>query len=48
MNYYVDIEIQADRWEEENKIMELIYTEMLENGEEFRIFTEQENDELPF
>jgi hypothetical protein len=44
----MDIEIKADRWEEENEILELIYTEMVENGEEFRIFTEQENDDLPF
>ena len=48
MNYYVDIEVQADRYEEEQKILELIYTEMVENGEEFRIFIPQENDDLPF
>jgi hypothetical protein len=44
----MDIEIKADRWEEENEILELIYTEMVENGEEFRIFIPQENDDLPF
>jgi len=44
----MDIEIKADRWEEENEILELIYTEMVENGEEFRIFISQENDDLPF
>ena len=45
---YTDIEILADRWEEEQAVLDLIYTEMVENGEEFRIFTGQENDDLPF
>ena len=44
----MDIEIKADRWEVEQELLELIYTEMVENGEEFRIFTGQENDDLPF
>ena len=44
----MDIEIKADRWEVEQELLELIYTEMVENGEKFRIFTEQENDNLPF
>jgi len=45
---YTDIEILADRWEEEQAVLDLIYTEMVENGEEFRIFTPQENNNLPF
>jgi hypothetical protein len=44
----MDIEIKGDRWEVEQELLELIYTEMVENGEKFRIFTEQENDNLPF
>jgi hypothetical protein len=44
----MDIEIRADRWEEEQELLDLIYTEMVENGEEFRIFNEEIEDELPF
>ena len=44
----MDIEIKGDRWGVEQELLELIYTEMVENGEEFRIFTGQENDDLPF
>jgi hypothetical protein len=47
-NGYGHIEIKGDRWEVEQELLELIYTEMVENGEEFRIFTKQENDDLPF
>lgn len=44
----MDIEIKGDRWEEEQVLLDLIYNEMVENGEEFHIFTPQENDDLPF
>lgn len=44
----MDIEIKADRWEIEQELLDLIYTEMVENGEEFHTFTPQENDDLPF
>jgi len=44
----MDIEIKADRWEEEQALLDLIYAEMVENGEEFHTFTPQEIDNLPF
>lgn len=44
----MDIEIKADRWEEEQTLLDLIFTEMVENGEEFHIFDEEVEDELPF
>ena len=48
MNYYVDIEVQADRYEVEQELLQEIAKEDFENGEIVRIFTPQENDDLPF
>ena len=45
---YLDIEVQADRYEEEQKILQEIAKEDFENWEIVRIFTPQENDDLPF
>ena len=45
---YLDIEILADRYEEEQAILKELAQEDFENGETVRIFTPQENDELPF
>lgn len=45
---YLDIEIQADRYEEEQEILNLLFEELVENGEEFRIFPEKLENELPF
>ena len=44
----MDIEIQADQWEEQQQILEEIIAELLEDGEEIRIFNEETGDELPF
>ena len=44
----MDIEIQADQWEEQQQILEEIIAELLEDGEEIRIFNEETKDELPF
>lgn len=52
---YKDIEIEADKWEEIRELVEQLNEEQLdsmmdelENGEKFRIFTPNDNDELPF
>jgi len=45
---YVDIEVQADRYEEEQAILQELAQEDFENGESVCIFTPQENDDLPF
>jgi len=45
---YVDIEVQADRYEEEQAILQELAQEDFENGEIVCIFTPQENDDLPF
>ena len=45
---YLDIEVQADRYEEEQKILQELAQEDFENGEFVRIFTPQENNNLPF
>lgn len=52
---YKDIEIEADKWEEIRELVEQLNEEQLnemmdelENAEEFRIFTPNDNDELPF
>ena len=42
------IEIQADQWEEQQQILEEIIVELLEDGEEIRIFNEETEDELTF
>ena len=44
----MDIEILADKWEKEQKIINELYAKLVENGEEFRIFNPNVNDELPF
>ena len=44
----MDIEILADKWEKEKKIIDKLYAELVENGEELRIFNPNVNDELPF
>ena len=44
----MDIEIQADQWEEQQQILEEIIAELLEDGEEICIFNEETKDELPF
>ena len=45
---YIDIEILADRYEEEQKILQELAQEDFENWEIIRIFPPQENDDLPF
>jgi hypothetical protein len=45
---YTDIEVLADRHEEQQKILQQITIELLENGEEVCIFSEETEDELPF
>ena len=45
---YLDIEVLADRYEEEQKILQELAQEDFENGETVRIFIPQENDDLPF
>jgi|TARA_R100000482_G_C4983165_1_gene84197 leucyl aminopeptidase (aminopeptidase T) len=44
----MDIEILADQWEEQQQALKEIEAELLEDGEEVRIFTEETKDELPF
>ena len=44
----MDIEIQADQWEEQQQALKEIEAELLENEEEVRIFNEETEDELPF
>ncbi len=44
----MDIEILADQWEEQQQALKEIEAELLEDGEEVRIFTEETEDELPF
>ncbi len=44
----MDIEILVDQWEEQQQILEEIIAELLEDGEEVRIFNEETEDELPF
>jgi len=45
---YLDIEVQADRYEVEQELLQEIAKENFENGEIVHIFTPQENDDLPF
>ena len=45
---YLDIEIQADRHEEEQKILQEIAQEDFENGKFICIFPEELENELPF
>jgi hypothetical protein len=48
---YVDIEVQADRYEEEQAILQELAQEEFENEEIVRIFIPQESDDindLPF
>ncbi len=45
---YLDIEVQADRYEVEQELLQELAQEDFENGETIRIFTPQENDDLPF
>jgi len=45
----MDIEILADQWEEQQQSLKEIEAELLENGEEGYVPTEEEmEDELPF
>lgn len=44
----MDIEILADQWEEQQQILKEIIAELLEDGEEVRIFNKETEDELPF
>jgi hypothetical protein len=45
---YKDIELQGDRWEEEQKIIQQLFDELVEDGIELRIFNEETKDGLPF
>ena len=45
---YLDIEIQADRYEEEQQILQELAKEDFENGKFVRIFPEELKNELPF
>ena len=45
----MDIEVLADQWEEQQQSLKEIEAELLENGEEVYVPTEEEmEDELPF
>ena len=45
---YLDIEIQADRYEVEQDLLQEIAKEDFENGKFVRIFPEELKNELPF
>lgn len=45
---YLDIEVQADRYEVEQEILKEIAKEDFENWETIVISTQQEDDDLPF
>jgi len=45
---YLDIEVQADRYEVEQELLQKITKEDFENGKFIHIFPSQENDDLPF
>lgn len=49
---YLDIEVQADRYQEEQKILEQIVDELIKSEEEINIFVDfddvvEEEDNLP-
>ena len=45
---YLDIEVQADRYEVEQKLLQESAQENFENGEIIHIVTPQESNDLPF
>ena len=45
---YLDIEVQADRYEVEQELLQEIAKEDFENWEIVRRFTPQGHDDLPF
>ena len=45
---YLDIEVQADRYEVEQELLQELSQENFENGEIIHIITPQESNDLPF
>ena len=45
---YLDIEVQADRYEVEQELLQELAQENFENGEIIQIVTPQESNDLPF
>jgi len=49
---YKDIEVEAEKWDEISELLEQanedFFNYLVESGEEFHIFTESDNDDLPF